>query len=145
MKTVRESNFGRRARHSPSLRPAAAFTLLEVMIAGGILFMCLFAILALVSNSLQNARLLQNLKNDPTASIEASVSYEFSNTNGALGSISGEFMGRPYQAESNPLTNGLYVVDLILPARRGLPEVQARLWIYNGKQTQPGMGRRPGR
>ena len=39
----------------PSLR---AFTLIEVMIAGGILFACLFAILAVLANCLSNARAL---------------------------------------------------------------------------------------
>ena len=37
----------------------SAFTLIEVTIAAGILFMCLFAILALLSNTLRNARSLQ--------------------------------------------------------------------------------------
>src|SRR5580692_2494919 len=36
-----------------------AFTLLEVMIAAGIFFMCIFAILSLVSTNIRNARLLQ--------------------------------------------------------------------------------------
>ena len=40
-------------------RRTSAFTLLEVMIASGILFMCLFVILQLLSTSLKNARILQ--------------------------------------------------------------------------------------
>ena len=40
-------------------RGKAAFTLLEVMIAMGIFFLAVFAILALVSSNLRNARLLQ--------------------------------------------------------------------------------------
>ena len=36
-----------------------AFSLMEVMIAIGIFFMCIFVVLSLVSSSLQNARRLQ--------------------------------------------------------------------------------------
>jgi hypothetical protein len=118
---------------------------MEVMIAGGILFMCLFAILALVASSLQNARLLQNSKDDPTVSDAAEVSHLYFTTNGVPGPVSGVFMGRPYEAEPTHETNGLYRVDLFLPAHNGYPESQMRFWIYNGKQAQPGMGRRPGR
>ena len=39
--------------------PQRAFTLLEVMIACGIFFIAVFAILALVSNTLRNARILR--------------------------------------------------------------------------------------
>jgi len=48
---------GRLAKNSSfeirHLKFAAAFTLLEVMIASGILFLCLFAILQLLSSSLR--------------------------------------------------------------------------------------------
>jgi hypothetical protein len=115
---------------------AAGFTLMEVMIAGGILFMCLFAILALVASSLRNARLLQNSKEDPTSSVAAIVTYMYCNTNGAIGPISGDFQGRSYEAEPSPLTNGLYLVDLVLPAQRGSTESRMQFLIYNGKQIQ---------
>src|ERR1700722_7740080 len=39
--------------------PLLAFTLLEVMIASGIFFMCIFWILAVLSPNLRNSRLLQ--------------------------------------------------------------------------------------
>jgi len=42
-------------------RSARAFTLLEVMIATGILFVAIFAILGLVFANLRNARLLQQV------------------------------------------------------------------------------------
>jgi hypothetical protein len=41
-----------------------AFTLIEVMIASGILFFCLFAILGLLANTLRNARALQRTRAD---------------------------------------------------------------------------------
>jgi hypothetical protein len=62
-------------------RAARAFTLLEVMIAVGILFMCLFAVLALTSNSLASARKLQLHKNMDAATYESQVYTIYSNTN----------------------------------------------------------------
>jgi len=63
------------------LRAARAFTLLEVMIAVGILFMCLFAVLALTSNSLASARKLQLHKNMDAATFESMVYVQYFNTN----------------------------------------------------------------
>jgi len=40
-------------------RPAHAFSLIEVMIAIGVLFICIFAILGVISNGLRGARALQ--------------------------------------------------------------------------------------
>jgi len=42
----------------------SAFTLLEVMIACGIFFIAMFAILGLVSNCLRNARALRHIEVD---------------------------------------------------------------------------------
>src|SRR4029077_409507 len=44
--------------------PISAFTLLEVMIACGIFFIAMFAILGLVSNCLRNARALRHIEVD---------------------------------------------------------------------------------
>jgi hypothetical protein len=40
-------------------RPSHAFSLIEIMIAIGVLFVCIFAILGVVSNGLHGARALQ--------------------------------------------------------------------------------------
>src|SRR5262249_2409491 len=61
--------------------PAHAFTLLEVMIAVGILFMCLFGVLALLSNSLRSARMLQQQKNLDTGSMAGLIYTQLANTN----------------------------------------------------------------
>src|SRR2546430_16259229 len=45
-------------------RAKRAFSLLEVMIACGIFFIAVFAILALVSNTLRNARILRHVQVD---------------------------------------------------------------------------------
>jgi hypothetical protein len=54
---------------------------MEVMIACGILFMCLFGILALVSNSLRNARALQQHKALDAGTIASMIYVELANTN----------------------------------------------------------------
>jgi Tfp pilus assembly protein PilV len=71
-------NRGCSVRISPSRR---GFTLMEVMLACGILFMCLFGILALVSNSLNNARALQQHKAVDVGTIASMIYVELANTN----------------------------------------------------------------
>ena len=57
MKTDFKTGFHSKPRREQ--KNSRAFTLLEVMIAAGIFFMAIFAILALVSSNLKNARLIQ--------------------------------------------------------------------------------------
>src|SRR3974390_288127 len=67
-----------------------AFTLMEVMIACGIFFMATFAILALVSSTLRNARALQ--RGDIDAGMAAAQVYQLLKTNRVTqGSLSGDF------------------------------------------------------
>lgn len=54
---------------------------MEVMIACGILFMCLFGILALLSNSLRSARALQQNKPVDAGTIASIIYVELANTN----------------------------------------------------------------
>lgn len=101
-------------------RPASrAFTLLEVMIAIGILFMCVFTILGLVSSSLGIARRIQ------LPLVDAGVlASELSLTNQLVeGSESGdlsEFMGKAYQGYSweyavqEVQSNKLFQVDFTI-------------------------------
>src|SRR5215475_11772459 len=60
-------------------RPWHAFSLIEVMIACGIFFMATFAILALVSTTLRNARGLQ--RGDIDAGMAAAQVYQLLKTN----------------------------------------------------------------
>lgn len=64
--------------HSKGCR---GFTLMEVLIATGILFTCLFAVLALTSNSLVTARKLQQHKAVDTSTISSLIYVMLSNTN----------------------------------------------------------------
>ena len=96
-----------------------AFSLLEVMIAIGIFFMAVFAILGLVSSSLENARRLRRPMVDAGA-----VAGQLSLTNKLVeglesGDLS-EFLGKQYQgykwtyAVSEVQSNKLFQVDFIV-------------------------------
>ena len=99
-------------RHSASSR---AFTLIEVMIAMGLFFMAIFAILALVSTSLRNARLLQERAVDATPVI-AMMWLTNDITEGQGSGDFGEmypgctWSSNCYERTDFP-TNGLYQVD----------------------------------
>jgi type II secretory pathway pseudopilin PulG len=107
------------APDAPSKRKQQAFSLLEVMIAIGIFFMGVFAILGLVSSSLENARRLQRPIVDA-----GPVASQLSLTNQLVedtysGNLS-EFLGKPYQnyqwtyVIEEAQTNKLFKVDIIL-------------------------------
>lgn len=107
----------------------AAFTLLEVMIAGGILFICLFGVLALVANGLNNARALQRKRLD--AGMAASrLAVEFTTTNQVYeGTGSGDF-GDAYPGYSYDwrleqiATNGLCELQIIVRDRQKSGKVE---------------------
>jgi hypothetical protein len=112
-----------RCSHASTLPRSCAFTLLEVMIACGIFFAATFAILALVSSTLRNARGLQ--KGDVDAGMAAAQIFQIVRTNkNADLNLSGDF-GEAYpdfswQAQSGQFdTNGLLEVDIVVN-RHGL-------------------------
>jgi len=109
---------------------AAAFSLLEVMIACGILFMAVFIILALVSSTLRNARSLRRMEVDA-----GMVAAQMFKTNRIYeGKDSGDF-GETYQGYSwdteafEVETNGLWQVDIRV-LRRGNPDPVDRASIF---------------
>jgi Tfp pilus assembly protein PilV len=121
----------------PSAR--AAFSLLEVMIACGIFFMAVFAILAMISGVLRNARSLRRVELDA-----GMVAAQVSNTNKLYeGSASGDF-GKMYQdysweAETSWAgTNGLFQVDIVV-RRRGMqkPVDVMSIWLYRPESPPP--------
>lgn len=100
---------------------ATAFTLMEVMIASGIFFMAIFAILALVSTTLRNARALQRPQVDA-----GMIAAQYMNTNKFYeGTMSGSFEENSlkdysWQVETYVAgTNGLLEADMVL-RQRGL-------------------------
>ena len=123
-------------------RPQTAFSLLEVMIASGIFFMCIFAILAMVSGLLRNARSLRRIELDA-----GMVAAQVGNTNKLTeGTESGDF-GNLYPGYSwetdtyEAETNGLWQVDIVV-RRHGLsqPVDQLSIFLYR-PESQSGFGR----
>jgi len=122
--------------HKPS---GIAFTLLEVMIACGIFFTATFAVLALVSQTLRNARALQ--RGDVDAGMAAAQVYETLKTNRLEnGTMSGDF-GETYRDFSweatwdidwdGGVTNNLLKAEIIV-RRRNLskPFDHMTVWVY---------------
>jgi len=121
---------------------AAAFSLLEVMIACGIFFMAVFAILALVSNTLRNARGLRRIEVDA-----GMVAAQLFKTNRVYeGTDSGDF-GNAYPdyswetVTSEAATNGLWEVDIII-RKRGMqkPSDIMSVWVYSPESSSTAFG-----
>ncbi|HEY2082217.1 MAG TPA: hypothetical protein VGI88_05490 [Verrucomicrobiae bacterium] len=120
-----------------------AFTLLEVMIAVGILFMCLFAVLALTSNSLASARKLQQHRTIDTGSVAGMIYVQLVNTNqvaeGPLDvDLEEMYPGCKCDADLTQIaSNGLCQVDFLVQRNQHL-EVQSHFLIYLPNMKQGG-------
>jgi Tfp pilus assembly protein PilV len=115
-------------RQSSIVNRQSAFTLLEVMIAAGIFFMAIFAILAVVSANIRNARLLQEPQVDAGMLLadlcQTNKLYE--------GSDSGDFGDLfPNYRWANQIkqvgTNGLFEVDYVISKRDGGPNSESTM------------------
>lgn len=113
------------------------------MIASGILFMCLFAILQLLASTLRNARSLQRTVVDP-----GMLAIELAQTNKLEeGTASGDF-GKLYQdyhwtREITEVgTNGLYQADFVV-YRRGAQGSESRMSVlyFKPDSSRPGQMR----
>jgi len=118
-----------------------AFTLMEVMIAVGIFFMASFAILALVSSTLRNARGLRETHPDI-----GMVASQISLTNRLFeGSDSGDFseLGDLYagynwvSADNEVESNGLHQVDFVIRQRHGDIETHMSILLFR-PESPPG-------
>ena len=133
------SDFGFRHSSFVIRHSSRAFSLLEVMIALGIFFMAVFAILGLVSGTLKSARALERPQVD--AGLAASM---FTNTNHFTeGSFQGDFgdalQGYSWDAETYEFaSNGLVQVDIILE-KHGLAQpadtLSILMWDPNFKSS----------
>jgi hypothetical protein len=119
--------------------PPQAFSLMEVMIAIGIFFSCIFVILSLVSSSLRNARRLERPMVDA-----AMLASELSLTNQIVEvSQSGNF-DKPYQdyswtADINEvLTNRLFQVDYVVQRSDSKEVVQKMSVLFYRPQSPAG-------
>jgi type II secretory pathway component PulJ len=127
-------------------KPASAkrnegFTLLEVMIAAGILFLCLFAILELLSTSLRNARVLQRTKVDAgMLAAELSLTNKLSEgtTSGDFGKLYPDYRWSREIREAS--TNGLFEVHWEV-YRRGTQgaESQMSILLFKPESTRVGV------
>ena len=135
---------GRSARRLSEITCSrSAFTLLEVMIALGIFFMAMFAILSLVSNTLRNARALQETTVDA-----GSLAAELMLTNKLYeGSYNGDF-GKVYpdcswDRDDMLITNGLWQCDFVVHQRTAHRQVETKMSIFvfsPDSQATPGGG-----
>jgi type II secretory pathway pseudopilin PulG len=138
--TIRGANVPSHKRNRGS-----AFTLLEVMIACGIFFIAIFAILGLVSTCLRNARALRHIEVD--AGMVAAQLYKTNRL--TEGVVSGDFGDtyREYTWETSTqeaATNGLYQVDIVV-RKHGLqnPVDTMSVWIYSPESASTPFNRSP--
>jgi hypothetical protein len=123
----------------------SAFTLLEVMIALGIFFMAMFAILSLVSNTLRNARVLQQNEVDA-----GSLASQLMLTNKlyegrSSGDFGNDYPGYDWDRDDMPITNGLWQCDFFVHAQHGRVRTETSMSIFvfsPDSQSTPGGGLR---
>jgi hypothetical protein len=122
----------------------SAFTLLEVMIAVGLLFMCLFAVLALTSNSLASARKLQQHRTIDTGTVAGMIYVQLVNTNQvAEGSLDVDleemYPGCKCDADLTQIaSNGLCQIDFLVQRGQHL-ELQSHFLMYVPTLKQGGI------
>lgn len=129
-------------RNSPPRIPRSrsAFSLLEVMVAGGIFFMAIFAILAMIANVLRNARSLRRAELDA-----GMVAAQVGNTNKLYEGVqSGDFgnlyPGYSWEAETlEAATNGLFQVDIVVRLR-GIQQPVDAMSIFLFRPESPKRG-----
>ena len=123
---------------SARIEPRGAFTLLEVMVAAGIFFMCIFAILSLVTSNIRNAKLLQQ-----EAVNVGLLIADYSQTNKLYeGSDSGDFEGiyPDYKWDSQTIlisSNGLFQVDYVAHREGSGPAQIVKLSTYLYRPDSP--------
>jgi hypothetical protein len=118
-------------------RSRAGFTLLEVMIAVGVLFMCLFAVLALTTNSLRNARKIKQRRDLDAGSFVGYFYVQLANTNRIDEGAAEIDLGDSFPGYKTALdceiagTNGLWDIeyDVAEPTRHA--EVHGHFLLYN--------------
>lgn len=127
-----------------STRTCRAFSLLEVMIAVGIFFMAVFAILGLISSGLGNARRLQRPLVDASALI-SQLSLTNQLVEGTYTGNLGDVLGKAYQdyrysGEIREVaSNHLYSADYVIQYARGGLEILSRTTtLFFRPQSPPG-------
>ena len=121
-----------------------AFTLMEVMIAVAILFMCTFAILGLVSSTLENARHLQRPLVDASALV-SQLSLTNQIVEGTFSGNLGDVLGKAYQdynwtgVITEVESNRLFQADFVIQNAFGNKDVISRTTtLFYRPQSPPG-------
>ena len=123
-------------------RAKRAFTLLEVMIAMGIFFMCIFAILEVVATSLKAARALQQ----PPVDVSLVIDDLWQTNKLQEGSDSGDFgelfPGYEWASDTSLSgTNGLFQVDFLVTHQgdgaNKATEMSVLMWRPDSQQKAP--------
>jgi len=135
------------SRHTSRLPPRSAakegvarhaFTLIEVMIAVAIFFSCMFAILALVSTALRNARSLQAMDVDA-----GMIASQLAMTNRLFEGMTSDDFGDIYpdcrwdQDVGEASSNGLFQVDFLVTRRVGQRDVMTTMSILLYRPESP--------
>lgn len=123
-------------------RSARAFSLIEVMVASAILFICVFAILGLVTNSLRNAQVLQQHSVDPGMLAGMSVLtnrlYEGTESGDFEDIAPGSFPGYSWTRETYEVSsNGLFRIELSVTHPVGHKVVESRMSILLFRPDSP--------
>jgi len=108
------------------------------MIAAGIFFMCIFAILAVVSQNIRNARLLQEPQVDAGMLLadlcQTNKLYEGTDSGG----FGNQFPGYTWQSETRQVgTNGLFQVDYTISKPNGGPNTDSKMSAMFYKPDSP--------
>jgi Tfp pilus assembly protein PilV len=124
----------------PALR---AFSLLEVMIAIGILFMGTFAILGLISTSLANARRLQRPMVDASA-VVSQIAMTNKLVEGVYSGNLSELLGKPYAEYKwtgeirEVQSNRLFQVDVVIQTTRSRDIISRNTSLLYRPESPPG-------
>ncbi len=115
-----------------------AFSLFEVMIAIGIFFVAVFAILGMISNTLRNARWIQQTTVDA-----AMIASELSLTNRLYeepdtGDFGDLYPGYEWTSDTTEVaSNGLFQVDFLVQRRAGRRQVESTMSILLFRPDSP--------
>jgi hypothetical protein len=126
-------------------RSRSAFTLLEVMIAVGVLFMCLFAVLALTANSLRSARKIQQRRDLDAGSFVGYFYVQLINTNRIDEGPADIDLGESFPEYKTALdcelvgTNGLWDIEYRVAEPTRHAEVHGHFLLYNPAAQKPGI------
>jgi type II secretion system protein I len=120
--------------------PEAAFTLLEVMIAMGIFFMCMFAILEVVATNLRAARALQQ----PPLDVSLLINDLVQTNKLQEGSDSGDFgdnelfKGYSWTSDTTQVaTNGLFKVEFLVTHHDGTQNKETHMSVLLWRPDSP--------